>query len=523
MINSYNPVNTEAEELKAELCGSFLLFTQLFFPLVTGKPFVISRPECRESHFITVARELTLVARMQCNALVLNIPPGSGKSTLLSMFVAWTMAKYQNSQYLYISYSHELAAKHTAFIKQIIECRQYKELFGIKVRSDSRAKDFFQTEQGATVKAFGSSGSITGQDAGLPHSPNFTGCVIMDDCHKPGEVHSDNVRQGVIQNYRETILQRPRAPNVPMIYIGQRLHEDDLPAYLLSGNDVRVWKPVVLKALDDAGNALYPEVNPKEQLLKQQELNPYVFASQYQQDPIPAGGALFKPQHFVLLDEEPEILLTFITADTAETNKSYNDATAFSFWGLYKITEGGIETGQIGLHCLDAVELRIEPRDLRAEFLSFYGDCMLHPVKPLIAAIEKKSTGVTLCSVLADMRGLQIREVKRTRASGSKTDRYLEMQPIISSKMVSFTRGAKHADLFIEHMAKITANNTHRHDDMCDTMYDAIKLTLIDKTLTISPRQDGTNIVKSMAKEMMNRFTARTRSYEGQRQTPFYR
>src|SRR5579872_4028860 len=100
--------NDEVEELKAELLGSFLLFVQTFFPLATGKPFVISNPTCRESHFITIAKELTLVARMKCNALNINVPPGSGKSTLLAMFVAWTMAKFQNSQYLYISYSHEL-------------------------------------------------------------------------------------------------------------------------------------------------------------------------------------------------------------------------------------------------------------------------------------------------------------------------------------------------------------------------------------------------------------------------------
>jgi predicted phage terminase large subunit-like protein len=148
--------------------------------------------------------------------------------------------------------------------------------------------------------------------------------------------------------------------------------------------------------------------------------------------------------------------------------------------------------------------------------MSFYGDCMLHKVKPLIAAIEKKSTGVTLCSVLQDMRGLSIREVKRTKASGSKTDRYLEMQPIIASKLVSFTKGAKHTDTFINHMMKITANDTHRHDDLCDTMYDAIKLTLIDKTLNISQNQDGSHIVKSMAQEMNNRFAARTRAYGNQ-------
>ena len=459
--------NDELEELKAQLWGSFLLFIKTFFPLVTGRPFTISQPAGRESHFVTICRELTSVARMQTDSLLIAVPPGSGKSTLVSMWIAWTLSKHPNSQYLYVSYGWELASKHTAFIKRIIECSHYQKLFGVKVRQDSRAKDFFQTQQGGSIKAFGSSGAIVGQDAGLPNCNYFTGAVILDDMIKVDAAHSDSVRGSVIQNYRETILQRPRAPNVPIIYIGQRVHEDDLHAYMLSGNDERQWKSVVLKALDDAGNALYPEVNPLSQLLEKQEKNPYVFASQYQQNPIPAGGALFKADNFVLLDEEPEIELTFITADTAETNKSYNDATVFSFWGLYWIIEAGMRTGQVGLHWLDCTELRIEPKDLEGEFMSFYGDCMLHKIKPLVAAIEKKSTGVTLCSILQGMRGLQIREVKRTKASGSKTDRYLEMQPIVASKLVSFTRNARHVDMCVTHMMKITAAGVHRHDDVC--------------------------------------------------------
>ena len=136
-----------------------------------------------------------------------------------------------------------------------------------------------------------------------------------DDLIKPDESSSDTVRQRVLDNYKETILQRPRGPNVPIISIGQRLHEDDISAFMLSGNDERKWKAVVLKSIDDAGNALYPEVHTKESLLIKQEKSPYVFASQFQQDPLPAGGALFKREYFVILNEEPKIFTTFITAD----------------------------------------------------------------------------------------------------------------------------------------------------------------------------------------------------------------
>ena len=123
---------------------------------------------------------------------------------------------------------------------------------------------------------------------------------------------------------------------------------------------------------------------------------------------------------------------------------------------------------------------------------------MLHKCKPRIAAIEKKSTGVTLLSTLQDMRGLELREVKRTKASGSKAARFLEMQPIIASKLVSFTRNARHIDMCVNHMLKITANDSHRHDDICDTFYDAIKIALIDKTLFV--RDEKTQAQKTASK-----------------------
>ncbi len=504
----------ERDELKAQMWGSFLLFVQTFFPLVTGRPFHISSPPSRESHFITISRELTLVARMQLDSLLINIAPGSGKSVLVSMWVAWTMSRWPNSQYLYISYGHELASKHTEFIRKIIQCSHYKRLFDVHISSDSKAKDFFQTTAGGAVKAFGSAGSITGNDAGLPNCEHFSGAAICDDLIKPDEANSPTIRERVLNNYKETILQRLRGPNVPIISIGQRLHEDDVSAFMLSGQDERRWKSVVLQSLDLAGNALYPEVHTLEMLREKQEKSPYVFASQYQQNPIPAGGALFKEKDFVMLDEEPEILLTFITADSAETDKDYNDASVFHFFGLYNIKELGQETGQLGLHSIDCVELRIEPKHLENEFRSFYGDCMLHKVKPLVAAIEKKSTGVTLISVLEGMRGLQIREVKRTKASGSKTERFLEMQPIIAAKLLSFTQGARHAETVISHMAKITANNSHRHDDICDTIYDACKLALIDKTLKpASHYSQESKILDVMTSSLNQRLKAQTTAW----------
>lgn len=507
-----NPIDLDKETMVSELQGSLLEFCKVFYPLLTGRDFIISTPLGREPHAITISRALTRAARLQIPSqrLIINVPPGHGKSTFLCMWVAWTLCRFPDSRYLYISYSKSLAAKHTETIKRIINLRHYKYLFDVSIRYDSKAKEFFQTTNGGSVAAFGSSGAIVGQDGGLPGLDRFSGAVIMDDSHKIDEVHSDTVREGVIENYRETIQQRARGINVPYIYIGQRVHEADLAAYLIDGKDGYEWEQVILKSIDDNGNALYPEAFPLEYLLIKQEKDPYVFASQFQQNPIPAGGGLFKPEWFVTLDEEPEMMVTFITCDTAETDKSWNDATVFSFWGIYEIVNFGKKSGELGLHWLDTLEIRVEPKDLKDSFIDFYTECTRHRIPPLMAAIEKKSTGVTLVSILKELRGVTIREIERTRASGSKTQRFLEIQPYIASKLISFTRGAKHQDMCIKHMSSITANSSHRNDDIADTVADAIRLALIDKTVYSIDKKDNTrsDILSKLNRTFSDRLTA---------------
>lgn len=504
------------DEQAAILKGSLFEFKKFFFKYITNRDYVVSRPQGRESHHITLSRTFTQMFRNPTPnyALNINMPPGYGKSLECSMFVAWCYAHYPDCNFLYISYSHTLAAKHTSFIKLIMSCDIYKYLFDVHIRADSRAKDHFVTTAGGTTAAFGSAGAITGRDAGLPNAGRFSGAVVIDDPLKPDEAHSSTIRENVKKNYSETILQRPRDIMVPIISIGQRLHEDDLTAFFLSGEDVRKWDSLILKGLDEAGNALYPEVQTKEYLLELQEKQPYVFSSQIQQDPIPAGGALFKPDDFAVLDNEPEILKTFITCDTAETDKTYNDASVFSFWGVYEITNFGRGTGQLGLHWIDCHEFRVEPKDLKAEFLDFYADCNRHKVPPFAAFIEAKSTGVTLISVLKELRGIEVRKIQRDRSSGSKTQRFLDMQPLVASKTVSFTKDARHYDLCTTHMSKITANNTHRHDDIADTLSDALRLALIDKTVySLASNSNKKDVMSGLVKGIHAKINAGNSRY----------
>jgi len=468
------------EETKHKLLGSLLLFTRVFFKLRTGREFIMPSPVGRENHCITLSRALTSVFRGDKTYIGLEIPPRYGKTEMCIHFIAWALARYPDSNFIYVSYAHSLAAKQTAVIRQIVGMAEYREMFSVELKSDSKAKDNFETTQGGSVYAAGSGGTITGRGAGIMGIERFGGAIVIDDIIKPDEATSDVIREGTNDWYLNTLISRQNSPNTPIIYIGQRTHEGDLSSQLNMGFDGNKWEFITLKARDDAGNALDPARHTEERLKIMEEKMPYVFYAQYQQSPQPAGGAVFKPEWFVLLDEEPEMIATFITADTAESDKTYNDETAFSFWGIYKIKQVGIDTDFIGLHWIDCVTARVLPKDLKDMFMDFYRNCLIYPSKPKIIAIEKKSTGVTLSSILKEVRGMNVLPIERNTG---KAQRYLGCQAFVSCGLVSLNRYAKHTTNVLNHMAKITLNNTHLHDDICDTFSDAVQLALIDKTI----------------------------------------
>lgn len=485
-------------EIAAELLGSFTLFVQFFFPLVEGRSFEEPRPFSREPHTRVIARALTRVYRADyAHNLYVMLPPRHFKSTMCCYFIAWTMAAYPDSRNLYISYGAELASEKTETILKIMSTYEYGDLFGVYINPKKRARDNFATTKGGTVKARGLNGQITGSDAGLPFEPRWTGCVIIDDAHKPDEVFSDTIREFVIKNYQQTVRGRSSSPRVPIIFLGHALHEEDLGQYIKNGHDILDWEGIILPALDDVGNALAPEVLTAERLNKMKAEAPYVFWSQYQQKPTPAGGALFKEDWMVLLDKEPEMLATFITIDCAETDKTYNDATVLSFFGVYHLPDGSD-----ALHSINTWEIRVEAADLEAKFWDFYDTCLRYPKKPDFVLIEEESNGVFLSSILKRVRGIQIRTVKRKR---SKAQRFLDCEPFFGQRRISFPRYSNHTALCITHLTKISPAMSHAHDDIADTFADAIDITFISQSAYRKLSKKHSDVTKALVGDLHRR------------------
>ena len=128
-------------------------------------------------------------------------------------------------------------------------------------------------------------------------------------------------------------------------------------------------------------------------------------------------------------------------------------------------------------------------------------------------AIEKKSTGTTLLSILKKRQGLNLIDIERTAASGCKTDRFLTIQPYAARRQITFPLYGKHNELCIKHMSKITANNTHAHDDLADCAHDAVDIALIRRMII---RQTDIKKDTETAKRIMGSF-ARTQQIKDKR------
>lgn len=404
-------------------------------------------------------------------------------SEICKHFVAWCFAHYPDCNFLYVSHGFDLATVHTSGIKDIMMLPEYQRLFEVKIKTDASAKDYFKTEAGGCVAAFGSTGGITGYNSGLPGVTRFSGGTIMDDLHKPDEVHSDTMRGAVWNTYLQTISGRRRSEIVPQLAIGHLLHEDDALSKMIKGDDGEKWERVVIKELSDNGFPRYPEIRGIDFIRNLEECNNYVYHSQHQQNPQPPGGSLFKEEFFVILAEEPNIIATIITCDTAETPDKNNDASVFSFWGIYKIETWGVETDVYALHWIDCEEFRVEIHELEDRFMRFYAKCLQHKVPPQKVCIEKKSSGSTLISLLKKQRGISIVDILRNRTAGNKTARFIEVAPFVAQRLVSLPLRGAHTQDCIRHMTKITRTNTHAHDDIADTLVDAIDITLRQKII----------------------------------------
>lgn len=271
-----------AQELlrRTDAANSLIAFTEYTYP----------RYRTAKHHRI-IAEQLERVERGEVDRLMLLVPPRHGKSELASKRLpAWLLGRQPHKQFLSVSATEGLAADFGRDVRNIIGSAEYRAIFDTRLAEDSQAKGKWHTSEGGMFYAIGVEGNILGRGGDL---------LLIDDPYATmKEAQSELTRKNVWDWYTGTAYNR-LMPGAAIVVINHRMHEDDLCGQLLAqqaaGGDK--WEVVELPALNDAGEALWPEAYPVQALERiRRNSQPRYWSALYQQRPAPEEGDYFKSE-----------------------------------------------------------------------------------------------------------------------------------------------------------------------------------------------------------------------------------
>lgn len=439
----------------AELRTDLLAFSKHMFKARHNYDFEVNW------HHELICEYLERVIIGDIKRLIINIPPRYSKTELAVVnFIAWCMGNFPDCEFIHASYSKKLAANNTYQARALMLHESYSEIFGTPhICHDSNAKDEFKTVEGGCVYAAGAEGTITGYGAGKMRQ-GFGGAIIIDDPHKASEATSDTMRQNVIDWFSTTIESRTNSPDTPIIVIMQRLHENDLAGWLLSGGNEEEWTHLNIPALNDNDEPLWSFKHTYDDLRRLEKANPYVFAGQYMQRPAPLGGGIFKTEWFKSYRMLPKLKFTIIIVDTAQKTKERNDYTVFALWGL------GVDGNA---YLIDVLRGKWEAPDLIKMAKSFW--CKHRDTfKPRSMNVEDKVSGTTLIQTLSKTADPVIPIIAIQR-NIDKITRANDVAPFIESGRVYLPEQADWLSDFITEHAQFPNG---KHDDQVDTTSDGL-------------------------------------------------
>ena len=242
--------------------------------------------------------------------LMIFMPPGAGKSKFTSeLLAAWYGSRRPGQPMIAGSHTGRLALRFSGRVQRYI--RAFSSILGYGLASE--AKERWENTLGGEYLAAGVGGALPGYRAGL--------AVIDDPFAGRADADSETTREKVWEWWSGDMLPRLK-PDAGIILMHTRWHEDDLAGRLLAveGDEWTVLKlPAVADSIDDPlgraiGEPLWADDNYGygAMMLKvradlERRGATREWQSQYQQNPRPAEGALYKTAKIEVMEELPNL------------------------------------------------------------------------------------------------------------------------------------------------------------------------------------------------------------------------
>lgn len=383
------------------------------------------RPLVWAVHMDIICALLERVSAGEITELVINVPPRHTKSTLVSVcWPAWEWLTRPEIRVINISGLDTVAKRDSRAMRKLINSKWYKSLQAYmkatkhadhKVWSwahDQNEKKNFENTLGGYRHCFTFNSDITGDGADR---------IIVDDPYDAKDVigspelvsrrmeRAIDVYDNVLESRLNDVSKGAKFKGA-RVTIMQRLHERDIPGYLLlkyvtnGASNREGFAYAVLPTEYDPDHPYVCEADPRTvagELLNPDRFNrewvnertsdptrAIAWAAQHQQRPTPKQGTRFQSHWFehrytlapwIMSRQMDEII---ISVDAAEKKGKKNDCTSITVWGR----KGS------KLHLLDRVNGKMEINELIQAFINV---CKKWP-QARAKLIEDKSNGTAL-------------------------------------------------------------------------------------------------------------------------------
>ena len=477
-----------------EKCEESLLdFVQYAWPIVEpNNPFVGGWV------LQAISEHLEAVTFGHITRLLINVPPGFTKSLMTDVFWPsweWGPRRMPWMRYVCASYSSHLTERDNTRTRNVITNERYIRLWGdvFTISNSQFTKIKFENSETGWKFATSIGGVGTGE-----RGDRF----LIDDPNEPLGSESEVVRDTTRLWFTEVVPDRlNNQKKSAIVIIQQRVHEDDVSGIAISremgfthlmipmehdpkrhcvtvlgvdeNNDEVLWED----PRTEDGELAWPERFPPDvvEALKRDK-GTYAYPSQYQQSPVPRGGAIIREEWWNLWKEDKFPTFEYILAclDGAFTERHENDPSALTVWGLWRD-----EAGNPKLMLMHAWRDWLAFHDLVAKVITTCTrgnertiEQARFPVDRLL--IESKANGISAAQEIyrlvsaSGKFGVQLIDPTKY---GDKVNRAHSIVHLFEDGLV-YAPDKKFADLVIQEAAIFPKGS---HDDLVDTTTMALR------------------------------------------------
>lgn len=219
---------------------------------------------------------------------VVAAPPQHGKTEASTHALVWMLKKFPERRHAYATYAQARSDRVAR------KARSIATRAGVSVSGPVRS---WLSPGGGSVVWTSVGGPLTGEPV--------DGLLLIDDPYKDRKQAESPAYAEQVADWLDDVAETRVHPGASIIVMATRWTPKDLSGLLIK----RGWPYLNIKAIADGrdqhptdtrevGEALCPARKPIEELRRLERVNQFSFASLFQGEPRPRGGALFGPPHY---------------------------------------------------------------------------------------------------------------------------------------------------------------------------------------------------------------------------------